>query len=89
MFLLLGMVLYIFSGINLFIENGQSTFEFLVIGTLFIIVHFLMCIKLSLDNNKKETAKTLSDVIVAAKLLDIASKNGVTKDVGENKEDIS
>lgn len=81
MFLILTLFFYIAAIVCIFTGNSdQSIFNFVILGTMFLNAHQLMQINLSLEKSKKEAVKTLSDVIVTAKLLDIASKGAESKE---------
>lgn len=81
MFLVLALACYIVAVIGVFTGKDEQTFfNTIIIGTMFFNVHQLMEIKLSLDKSKKDMVKSLADTIVAAKILDIATKNAEDSD---------
>ena len=81
MFLVLALACYIVALIGVFTGKGEQTFfNTIIIGTMFFNAHQLMEIKLSLDKSKKDMVKSLADTIVAAKIIDIATKNAEDSD---------
>ena len=81
MLLVLALACYIVAVIGMFTGKDEQTFfNTMIIGTMLFNAHLLMEIKLSLDKSKKDMVKSLADTIVAAKILDIATKNAEDSD---------
>lgn len=81
MFLVLALACYIVAVIGMFTGKDEQTFfNTMIIGTMLFNAHLLMEIKLSLDKSKKDMVKSLADTIIAAKILDIATKNAEDSD---------